>query len=317
MKSSKIVATIALVLATTLTTACGSKSPENTPNADGNITVIAALYPLEFVAQEVGGEHVNVSNLTPPNAEAHDLEISPAQGRRMSEADLVLFFSNLQPAVDDAIAARNLENTLNAADVVDLMTDDAAEAEEHADHDHDDEDHDHDHGGYDPHFWLDPTLLSEYSQAVADELSKIDPDNKNEYQDNAKALQNKLAELDTKFESTLQTCQQREFVTSHAAFNYLANRYDLTQVSISGIDPDTEPSPATLKKIKELIKEKNITTIFFESSSSKKVTDVLASDLGIKTASLNPLESLAEQDQNYISVMESNLTSLQSGLQCQ
>lgn len=315
MKNSKIAATIALVLSATLTTACATKSTENNQNASDKINVIAALYPLEFVAQEVGGDHINISNLTPPNAEAHDLEISPAQGRRMSEADLVLFLPDLQPAVDDAITARNLENTLNAADFIDLMSTETDEAEEHDDHEHAGEDHDH--GIYDPHFWLDPTQLSEYSQAVANELSKIDPTNQSEYQANAKALQTKLTELDAKFDSTLKTCQQREFVTSHAAFNYLAQRYELTQVSISGIDPDTEPSPAALKKVKELIKEKNITTIFFESSSSKKVTDVLASDLGIKTASLNPLESLAKKDQNYFSVMESNLTSLQSGLQCQ
>ena len=315
MKSSKIAATIALVLSATLTTACATKSTENNQNASDKINVIAALYPLEFVAQEVGGDHINISNLTPPNAEAHDLEISPAQGRRMSEADLVLFLSDLQPAVDDAIAARNLENALNAADFIDLMSTETDEAEEHDDHEHAGEDHDH--GIYDPHFWLDPTQLSEYSQAVANELSKIDPTNQSEYQANAKALQTKLTELDAKFDSTLKTCQQREFVTSHAAFNYLAQRYELTQVSISGIDPDTEPSPAALKKVKELIKEKNITTIFFESSSSKKVTDVLASDLGINPASLNPLESLAKKDQNYFSVMESNLTSLQSGLQCQ
>jgi zinc transport system substrate-binding protein len=279
---------------------------------DGRLQVLASFYPLQFVAEQVGGEHVDVRNLTPPAAEPHDLELSPAQVRQIATADLVLYLSGFQPAVDQGVAARRPVHVVDAADVVTLEHHAAAEGPGHAD------DGEHDHGAVDPHFWLDPTKLAQLAQPVAEELSAVDPANAAEYAAGATRLESRLGELDSQLQTGLAPVKGATLVTSHTAFGYLAARYGLEQVGISMLDPEAEPSPARLREIGAVVRERGVTTIFSETLVSPKVTDTLASDLGIRTAVLDPLEGLskdaAASGEDYVTVMLANLRVLEQGL---
>jgi len=313
-------------------TACATDAGSDDAAADG-VQVLASFYPLQYVAEQVGGDLVSVDNLTPPAAEPHDLELAPAQVREIGDADLVVYLTGFQPSVDEAVEARAPEHVVDAADVVTLEESpgtvehmDEAEdehdhegetAEEHAEHAEDDG---HDHGTLDPHFWLDPTLLEPVADAVAAELSAADPDNADTYAANAETLKATLDDLDAEYATALEPCADETLVTSHAAFGYLAERYGLTQMGISSIDPEAEPSPARLREIGEVVEANDVQTIFTETLTSPKVAETLADDLGVATAVLDPLEGLSteaeEAGDDYVAVMENNLAALTEGLGC-
>lgn len=292
--------------------------------ADG-VTVLASFYPLQYVAQQIGGDLVTVDNLTPPAAEPHDLELSPAQVREIGTADLVVYLSGFQNAVDEGVEARAPEHVIDAAGPAGLAEHaeeghEGETAEEHAEH-ADEEGDGHDHGATDPHFWLDPSRLAAVGQAVADELAAVDPENADQYAAGALRLGEQLDELDQEFADGLAACQGATLVTSHAAFGYLADRYALEQVGISELDPEVEPSPARLREIGDVVDERGVKTLYSETLVSPKVTETLAADLGVETAVLDPLEGLSEDataaGDDYVSVMRANLAALEEGLVCE
>jgi zinc transport system substrate-binding protein len=308
LRRSRVLAAV-VVLPVLASSACAAN-----PGDDGTIRALASFYPLQMVTEEVGGDRVEVASLTPPGAEPHDVELSPAQVAELGAADLVVYQSGFQPSVDDAVVQTAPEHVVDAADQADLESTGAHEDDEHADDEHAQDEHDHE--GVDPHFWLDPTRLAAVAGSVADALSEIDPDGAATYQANADALVDRLTELDEEYASALATCERRVVVTSHEAFGYLADRYDLDQVGISGIDPESEPSPARLREIGDVVQDEGVTTIFFETLASPKVAQTLAADLGVETAVLDPIEGVTDDSQDYFSIAEANLDALRVALSC-
>ncbi|MDN4472523.1 metal ABC transporter substrate-binding protein [Demequina zhanjiangensis] len=300
--------------------ACSTDAADGTSSDDAALSVAASFYPLEFVASAVGGDLISIVSLTPPGVEAHDVELSPSTVRELGNADLALYLSDFQPAVDDAIDTTGVDS-LDAASTVALHeADERSEGEteeehaEHADEDEHSED-EHDHGSSDPHFWLDPTLLADFGDAVGEAFATADPANADTYTANAATLRSELEALDTSFNDGLAQCERDTIVTSHEAFGYLADAYGLHQEGIAGLDPESEPSPARILEIQDIIAETGATTIFTESAVSSSVAEALASDTGVDTAVLDPVENVADGD-DYIAVMTRNLSALQAALGC-
>ena len=300
-----VLAALPLVL-----TGCASASG-TAGSADGAVQVMASFYPLQFVAEQVGGDRVSVQSMTPPGAEPHDVELSPAQVSRIDRADLVVYLSGFQAAVDDAIAQTSPAHVVDAASDTTLMP-----PEEHHDDETEAEHEDHEHGDLDPHFWLDPSRMPSVVQDVADTLTELDPDGAETFAANAAALTQRFEDLDAAYSTGLAQCDSRTFVTTHEAFGYLADRYDLEQVGISGVDPEAEPSPARLAAVEKIVRDEGVTTIFFETLVSPKVAETLAADLGVDTAVLDPIEGLADPDADYFSIAEANLAALRVALSC-
>lgn len=312
MTRRHLLAPAALAAGALILTGCSTSAGSD----DGKLQVLASFYPVQFVAERVGGELVDVQNLTPPAAEPHDLELSPAQVRSIGDADLVVYLSGFQPAVDQGIEQRSPAHVIDAAKTADLEAHpNGAGATPEAQTDDGDE-HGDEHGGLDPHFWLDPTRLGPLADAVAEELAAIDPDHADTFRANAATLTDDLTALDTEMSTALAPCAGATLVTSHNAFGYLAQRYDLTQVGITGVDPEAEPSPARLREVGKIVADTGVTTLFFETLVSPKVTTTLATDLGVGTAVLDPLENLADGATDYIGVMQTNLGALTDGLTC-
>jgi zinc transport system substrate-binding protein len=290
--------------------ACGSGD-----QAGDQLTVVAGFYPLQFVAERIGGDHVRVTSLTQPGAEPHDLELSPRQIAELSAADLVLYLQGFQPAVDEAVGQAG-GRALDVATLVPLLA--AEDAHDHETGDAPGTDDDHDPTGVrDPHIWLDPTRLATVADTVAATLAELDPDEATGYQDRAAALRADLAALDREYADGLRTCARREIVVSHAAFGYLADRYDLRQIPITGLSPDTEPTPGELAAAVETASAVGATTIFFETLVSPDVARSVADAIGADTAVLDPLEGLGpDATGDYFSVMRDNLATLRSALGC-
>lgn len=319
-----------------LVTACGTASPgadtpvvtdtetdvvvETEPAPAGDrLKVLASFYPLQFVAQQVGGEYVEVSNLTPPAAEPHDLELSLAQARTIGTADVVVILGGFQAAVDEAVEQQSPARLVDAANYVTLLSaDDTGAMAEEDEEDAAEEEHGHAHelAGMDPHFWLDPTQLALLADPVATALSEADPAHAEQFEQNAASLKERLAALDQEFTDRLAPFHGSMLVTNHTAFGYLARRYGLEQVGIAGLDPETEPSPARMREIADLARDHDVKTLFYESLVSPRVVQTLADDLGIQVAELNPIEGLGEAGatENYFTLMERNLDTLVEGL---
>ncbi|UUU22007.1 zinc ABC transporter substrate-binding protein [Streptomyces sp. DSM 40750] len=314
-------ATAAAALSLTTLSACSSDSAAagNTDKFD----VVASFYPMAFLAEQIGGDHANVTSLTEPGQEPHDLEISAKQTAQLQESDAVLYLKDLQPAVDDAVAQADVKTKIDAATLTTLEEhgdvehahegEEGGSEEEHAEEEAPSEEEEH---ALDPHVWLDPVKYAEVAEGVAKAFEKADPDNAADYRKNAEALVKKLDDLNTQFTDGLKNTESKVFFTNHAAFGYLAERYGLTQEAISGLDPESEPSPARIKELQEEAKADGVTTVFYETLVSDKTAKTLADDAGLKTDVLDPLEGITEKSRgdDYIAVMESNLKALQTAL---
>ncbi|MEV0003141.1 metal ABC transporter substrate-binding protein [Micromonospora sp. NPDC050980] len=274
------------------------------------VDVVAAFYPLQFLAERIGGDRVVVDNLTKPGAEPHDLELNPRQVGQVVDAELIVYLTGFQPAVDEAVAQNGGDRAFDVAGVAPLR--DAAAGG----HEHEGEaGHEEESGGKDPHLWLDPTRLAKVGDRLAERLGRADPDHAADYTARAGALRAELATLDTGYAEGLRTCQRREIVTSHAAFGYLAERYRLEQIGLTGLTPESEPSPQRLAEVAAEAREHRAGTIFFETLVSPKVAETIAREVGARTAVLDPIEGPpAEGD--YLSAMRANLKTLRTALDC-
>jgi zinc transport system substrate-binding protein len=301
-----------------LLTACGGPSAD-----DGRPSVVAASYPFAFVADRVGGSLVDLTNLTSPGTAPHDLELKPKQVGAVLDADLVVYEKDFQAAVDQAVdqADRDDDATIDVASLVTMLPP-PAEDEHEDEHAGEGEEHHaedgHDHGDADPHTWLDPTTMVALAKDVQKRLSAIDPDHADDFRANADRLVDELTTLDTEISTGLETCRTRTIVTSHAAFQYLAARYDLKQVPIAGLEPSNEPSPSQLADITALVRAEKITTIFTEELVSPAIADTVARETGAVTETLDPIEGLSQDtaDETYLTLMRKNLAVLQKANGC-
>ncbi|MDG4827572.1 metal ABC transporter substrate-binding protein [Asanoa sp. WMMD1127] len=306
---ASVVAGLAALAATGLA-ACTSGSAA----APGKLDVVAAFYPLQFVAEQVGGGHVAVTNLAKPGAEPHDLELSARQVGRVSDAAVIVYLKGFQPAMDDAVEQVGGDRSFDVSAAVPLLS---AGASDHVHEGEGEAEPDHHEGGTDPHIWLDPDRLATIGDQVAGRLAEADPEHAADFTANAQRLRAQLTSLDQEYAAGLRTCDRRELVTSHAAFGYLADRYDLEQVGLTGVTPEDEPAPQRLAAVAEEAREHGATTIFFETLVSPKVADTIAREVGARTAVLDPIEGLQPgASGDYFSIMRTNLTALRTALDC-
>lgn len=311
----------AAVCSALLLAGCSALSDDGT--ASGR-QVATAFYPLQYATERVAGDHFDVVSLTTPGKEPHDLELNVRQTAQVAESRLVVFLSDFQPAVDDAVEHTAEGEVLDAAEVIELRPfDDHGHEEEHDGHDHEDggneeEGHEgHDHGEVDTHFWLDPLLMADFADAVADKLADLDEEHAQEYAANAAAFRSELEALDQEYADGLADCERDTVVVNHDAFGY-QSRYGLHFEAITGLSPGAEPTAQTRAAIEELIRDEGITTVFAEALGSTKTADNVAADLDIRSDVLDPIEGLSDKtaDEDYLSLMRSNLDALKQANGC-
>jgi zinc transport system substrate-binding protein len=304
-RTSIALAATALTASLVLTACGGSSSAKGT---DGKLNVVASFYPMEFLAQQIGKDHVSVTDLTAPGVEPHDLELTAKQVASVQKADAIIYLKGLQPTVDQAVDQSSGKAKIDATAASPLVDHHLDEGTEQ--------------GGQqakgpagDPHIWLDPARYAAIAKSVGDGFAKADPSHAEDYRKNTDELLTKLTALDQDFKNGLKDVKTKTFVTSHAAFGYLADHYGLTQVAINGVDPESEPTPARLSEVQKAAKDNGVTTIFFETLVSPKLADTVAKDLGLKTAVLDPLEGVKDPSKDdYLTVMKQNLANLQAAL---
>jgi zinc transport system substrate-binding protein len=260
--------------------------------SSGKVEVVASAYPFAWLVEQVGGPDVHVTDLVNPGAEPHDIELSPRQVGLVQKSAVVVYLKGFQPAVDDALAGGK-----QGFDLGTVVTQQPLGS------------------GKDPHIWLDPVRMKAVAVGLADRLTATDPKHAAAYQSRAASTVAALSALDAAFTKGLTGCARKDMVTSHSAFGYLATRYGLVQEGISGLSPDAEPSPRHVAEVAAFARDHHVTTIFFESLVDPKVAKTVASEIGAKTAVLDPVEGVRSGD-DYLSVQRRNVVALHDALGC-
>ncbi|WPP39608.1 metal ABC transporter substrate-binding protein [Paenibacillus hunanensis] len=290
--------------------------------------IITSFYPMEEFTSKVAGDLADVEVLIPPGTEPHDWEPTPQDIAKMTEANMIVYngagMEGWIDQVKDSLGS-NGPVLVEASKGVQILEGTEEEDHEHegeaGDHSEEAADHSeegHDHGGFDPHVWLSPKQAQTEVKNIEAALVQLDPTHADQYKQNADAYIKELAQLDNDYKTGLSSAKRKDFITQHAAFAYMARDYGLTQVPISGLSPEQEPTAAQMAKVVDFAKQHNVKTIFFETLVSPKIAETIANEVGAKTAVLNPLEGLTDDQvkagENYITVMRENLKGLEQAL---
>ncbi len=315
-KKLAVIAGLTIAVALSVSAASYYRNQKTVPETP-KLAVSASFYPLKFLAEEVGGDKVTVTSVIPNGVEPHDFEPTPQDVIALRNAKVFLYNGNGLEAWAENLQSdlQNAGVTVVAASqaVTALHTDVIEEATSTTAHEP--------HSEFDPHIWLDPIRARQITELIRDTYVSVDPANADYYRTKSAELTARLNTLHTEYQNTLATCTSRDVVVAHDAFNYLAVRYNLNMHAIAGLSPEAEPSAKRVAELADYIKEQKISTVFFESLVSPRLSETLAKEVGVKTDVLNPLEGLTADDlaagKNYESIMRDNLSALSRALVCQ
>lgn len=271
---------------------------DNTSNKDDRIKVITSFYPLYFFTSQIGGDKIEVFNITPSGAEPHSYEPTAKDMALIEDGDLLILNGGGLEGWED-----NLKNNILDKNKIIIVGDGIINVEKS-----------------DPHIWLSPKLAIKIVEKIEERLSYIDPTNSEYYKNNLELLEKKLFNLDLNFTEGLSNCKNKDVVTAHMAFGYLAKDYGFSQTSISGLSTEEEPSTTEMIKLSNFVRNNNIKYIFYESLMSPKLSDTIAEETGALTLVLNPIAGLTNNEkisgEDYFSLMKQNLINLKIALEC-
>ncbi len=288
---------------------CGSKAVST--EEEGKWKVATSLYPFEYFIKEIGKEHVQVTNVIPLGVEPHDFELTAKDVAKLHEMDLFVYQSAGFESIEKVASLLQAEKLVDVSKGIPLLHGEA--------HHHEHEEHGKTgHEEVDPHIWLDPQLAKKQAAHIRDALMKLDAKNSQDYEKNYNELAAELDRLDQEYQQMVEKAQQKKFVTSHAAFGYLAKRYQLEQIPVSGLSPSSEPSPQAVKEIIETMRKHQLKYILFETLVSGKVAETIQNEVKAETLIMNPLEGLTQaeiqKNEDYFSVMRKNKENLAKAL---
>ena len=308
----------ALLLMTPAMAACNSAS---SPASEDSFIVSTALYPIAEIVQRVGGESIEVVNLTPAGTDAHDVELTAKQVQRLEDSDVVFYFGdNFQPGTEKAITALNAVTTVDLFDSVELLDSTIGKFDHHLEESHADSEHD-------PHVWLDPANMIAMTETVAATLIRLQPESAEQTKANSATYIAELTELGEFLDSSIgippgevgTRCEVGNLYTAHQGFTYLAQRAGLLLTPIAGVNPEEQVSAQYLESLAEVLAGKDV-TIFYESLIPSSAAEALVQTLKVRTDVLNPLEGLSQEDIDkgvtYISAQRENIRKIAEGLRC-
>ena len=308
-RTGALTVAVAVTLALALAAVTGCSSSPILPD-DGKPQIVAAMYPFAFLATSIAGSDADVTTLVPPGTEPHDYELTPSQIAQLKDATLVVYQRGVDASVDTAVTQAAPKNVVETGSLVQLLlaSSDGADTTGETTNGYAD----------DPHTWLDPNNMMVFARAVAAAITAADPAHATDYATNLATLETQLTALDTQYRTGLTGCQRTAFLTTHAAFGYMAKEYGLQQLAIAGVTPDDEPSPKRLGEMATQARNLGLTTVFFETLISPDYANTLATDLGLRTDVLDPIEGLsaASRGTDYLQIMASNLTALRQANGC-
>lgn len=277
-----------------------TQQTEDTQN--GKLKVVASFYPVYDIAKNVGGQKVEVSTIVPSGVEPHDYEPTARQIENLNQADLVIILGsgmgNFENTMSQTRAVVNSSQGLQLGSMVDDESDSGLNVT-------------------DPHVWLSPKNMIKMTENIRDAMIAKDPQNRETYKNNADNYIGKLNQLDSDYSVGLTNCSQEVALVNHNAYRYLANQYQFRTIYISGISPESEPSPRALENLVQEAKNNHIKYVFYEELSDPRASQAIASEVNATALELNPIEGTKNESDNYFTIMERNLINLRKALECE
>ncbi|MEA1955135.1 MAG: metal ABC transporter substrate-binding protein [Campylobacterota bacterium] len=286
-----------------------------------NAPIGLSTFALYDIAKNVGGDTQEFFMLMPFGADAHSFEPTPKLIAKIQRSSLVIYSgAGLQPWIEDF----DFEN--RAVDMshhikLKIVDNDNSCSHEH----HDENEHQHHHkesssGAVDHHYWLDMDNMVKMTEMVTRELIIISPKNKDLYNKNKDTYITMLKKLDADYKKILSSCKKETIVVNHNAFSYLSDKYGFHTQALSGLSPDAQPDAKTMIKLIEVVKEHNLSTVFFESFASDKAMKSIAKEAGVGVDVLQPLGNItadeAKNNMSYEDIMRQNLEKISKALEC-
>lgn len=281
-------------------------------NDDEGTKIIVSFYPLAYFADAIGGDHVQVSTLIPYNSEVHSWQPSISDIAETEESDIIIYLgAGLDHWVEDDIL-----DTINTDGKLILEASAGIELLLEEDHTEDDG-HDHDEG--DPHLWVSPYTAYMIAENIYTAIKEADPDNTDYYTANWEQLEASLTSLDQEYQSELASASGKTFFTTHSAYGYIADRYNLEQHGVIGLSADEQPSTAQITEIVDAMITENSFVIYVDPVYSTEYAETLQTELTSRTG--EPVEILGLylmlgplDDLDYLGQLETNLDNLKQGL---
>lgn len=300
IKRLGLITFIALLLTIT---ACSSN--QNNANNE-ELTIKTTLYPLEYIINEIGDNHVQVETIYPPGVDAHTYEPTSKEITDLAKADAFVYLGAGMEGFANK-AANSLE-TQNL-DLIEIGKHDSLFSEgSNTEHEHDD------HGDFDPHVWLDPLRMNKMADILLEELITLAPEHEADFKENSRIFKEEMITLNEDFKTTLQDKKNNQILVTHAAYGYWEEKYNIEQLSISGLSTSDEPSQKQLADIARLAKELEIDYVIYSQNDTNKTAEIIQEHIGAQKLQLHDLEVLTEEDikadADYLSLMENNLAVL-------
>jgi len=283
-----------------------TKKPQSRKDVQKKVTVTVSFYPLAFLTKYIGGEHIDVVNLTPAGVEPHDFEPTTKDMASLEKSDLLIM-----NGMGVEVYEKKLIDQLTGTSVKILVA-----GEEYATQDIEKDGTKR----KDPHVWIDPVLYGKMANKISQVLGEIDVIHANEYKEKTKQLIAELDSIDESYKKELSNCALNKIITAHTAFGYLAHRYGFEQIGISGISPEEEPSIQELKTITDMVKKEGVGYILLEELAPRVWGETVANETGAEILALSPIEGVTSDEEkdgvNYLSLQKDNIKTLKIALQC-
>lgn len=313
---------------TSSSTQTESQILEEVEASENSISIVTTFYPVEEITKAIVGNLAEVSVLIGSGIEPHSYEPTPKQIVSLSNSDIFILMDGMFEHVEEELIEANpnlilIESThnLELIDGEDHDHDHESEEHEEEDHEHEDEslenshdEHEHEEFDYDPHVWLSIHNMESMTEEILEHLVELYPENSQYFEDNAQVYLERLEALEEEYNTTLAVCEHHEIIVNHQAFGYIAHEYGFEQISVAGFSPESEPTPKSIQNVVDEAKEHNLKYVFSEGQMDPKFAQTIANDIGGEVLELNPIKN--SDDENYFSIMESNLKNLKLGLNC-
>lgn len=278
------------------------------------VRAVASFSILGDLVREVGGARVHVSTLVGPDSDAHGFSPTPADARKLAEADIVFVNGlGLEGWLDRLIRA---SGTRAPVVVASSGVTPIPAADEHA---HGGGEHDHGDHALDPHAWQNIANVKIYIANIRDGLATVDPAHADAYRDAAAAYIAKLDALQQEVRATIDGIppDRRRIITTHDAFGYFAAAYGLRFVAPQGVSTDSEASPRDVAAIIRQIRQDRIPAVFLENISDPRQMEQIARESGAKIGGKvysDALSGPAGPAPTYLDMMRSNLRAFAAAL---
>lgn len=277
---------------------------------DDRLHVVSSFSILSDIVEEVGGEDVAVHNIVPVGNDPHEYEATPSDTKALADASAYFYNGLNLEGGEQGWAARMVESVDFDQDHV-YETTEGVEPEYLSDEQSD--------NSINPHAFLDPNVGMVMAENVANGLSEVDPDNTDTYQDNLDAYLDELEDMDQQYQEKIGGLDEdrRILVTSERAYQYMADRYDLTEGYIWAVDTDEIGTPEQTISAIDFVKEHNPPALFVESNVNPDPMETVSEETGVDiyaTIFSDELAPEGEPGDTYLSFLEENLNDISEGL---